>query len=876
MRQGAHRSSPSVTCESDDSPSKIVIFPAAGFVWPFEDNILRLWLNTLLRLVSGTYFLLTSLYCLLAFLPYTFCALIKAPPYAWMPWFVHHQAELYWAAAAAVLLADWPRRWKEKSQQFLTGCGLLAAGGIYLTLHPFLPGLESNRAAYGWGLAVLACMAGLTVWGWPKDARTQHNAKPSDGGLFGYSSGVLVALVVSLIYSVGAHLNPNHEAGTLTFHSADAELALWSMLSHVVVAVAILSTLNLIRLLAAKTQWPQPTSQVFTGIAIVVVVWISLARFLDRAMSFDRWAAQIYAASLALTLVLWGFSLVLPFVRRGASELSDVEKTKRSRRQTVATWGAMIPLTGLALASRSLIGGEDWNGFVASTCALLFWILMSLCIYRLRPGSAKYSATAVIGTLLLSAFAYKGLQATEIFWGKSLGSTDDEISVKFEEYGGRDASFQLAHSVLGNGRDQRCGDLCRILREYTNIRENRISSGVQLVDRLTPAQGHRPNIFIFVIDSMRPDYLGAYSPQQVHYTPNLDALAQDSVVFKNAYTQYAGTTLSEPAIWSGALLLHTHFPQPFTQVNSLQTLARTDGYQTVISYDTVLRELFTPADELVKLDADKPWNQFEVCSTLHQLESAMDGRKDPSQPVLFYTQPMNVHQFAHNDVPSAASQQWQGVTGLNSRITYEVHWVDSCLGQFVSYLKQRRMYDNSIIVVTSDHGDATGEYGRFSHSVSIWPEIMHVPLIVHLPAKMREHLVFDTDRLSTLTDIAPTLYYLLGHRPIRQHPLYGRPLFAETKPELEAYRRGDLLLASDVRAVYGILTADGRYLYVTYDSPAESYLFDLRQDPNAQRNIVTAALKQEYDEEIIEHLHEIADYYGYKPGVGSLLASAVH
>jgi hypothetical protein len=79
-----------------------------------------------------------------------------------------------------------------------------------------------------------------------------------------------------------------------------------------------------------------------------------------------------------------------------------------------------------------------------------------------------------------------------------------------------------------------------------------------------------------------------------------------------------------------------------------------------------------------------------------------------------------------------------------------------------------------------------------------------------------------------------------------------------------------------VRAVYGILTADGRYLYTTYDSPAQSYLFDLLADPNAQHNVLTPALKQRYDEEIIEHLQMIGDYYGYKPGVGSLLASVSH
>jgi len=83
-------------------------------------------------------------------------------------------------------------------------------------------------------------------------------------------------------------------------------------------------------------------------------------------------------------------------------------------------------------------------------------------------------------------------------------------------------------------------------------------------------------------------------------------------------------------------------------------------------------------------------------------------------------------------------------------------------------------------------------------------------------------------------------------------------------------------LASDVRAVYGILTADGRYLYTTYDSPAQSYLFDLTVDPNAQHDILTASLKRRYDQQIIERLQLVGDYYGYKPGVGSLLASTGH
>ena len=69
------------------------------------------------------------------------------------------------------------------------------------------------------------------------------------------------------------------------------------------------------------------------------------------------------------------------------------------------------------------------------------------------------------------------------------------------------------------------------------------------------------------------------------------------------------------------------------------------------------------------------------------------------------------------------------------------------------------------------------------------------------------------------------------------------------------------------------MTNHGRYLYTTYDSPAESYLFDLQADPNAQHNIVTNDLKRTYDERIISHLRQIADFYGYRAGIGSLLGA---
>jgi hypothetical protein len=834
---------------------------------------LRLWLNTLLKVVSGTYFVLTSLYCVLAFLPYTFYFLIKAPAYAWMPWFVHHQAILYWLAAAAAVAANWRAfdSRQRKDPRFLTGSALLALTGVYLTFRPFLSTVEDNRPAYWWSLASLLPLIALSLW---KQSGAPSGSEPAnDNRPFGYSGGLLIAFVVSLVYLAGARIHLYRETRALRFHAADAELTLWTLLSHFVLALAVLSVINLIFVLAAKTAKPQPVRRAVFGAAIFASLWTLLFRFLQDALNFGGWEGRVYAASLALALTLWGFSLVRPFLE--AQRTSAPVSTSRSKsRLQLGTWSALVLSGSLALAFPYIIGDADWSGFFQSTVTLLFWIVISVCLFRLRPMRTQYSAVLVLSVLVASGAIYKTLQASEIFWSKPLGATDDDISLSLESYAGHDNSFQLAHHILGNSRHEVCGDLCRILRENSNIRDTRLRApNVQLVDSLKPAEGERPNVFIFVIDSMRPDYLGAYNPR-VDYTPNLDAFAHESVVMHNVYTQYAGTSLSEPAIWSGAMMLHDHYLQPFSKLNSLDRMMHNDGYLMMVSIDEVLSAILPADEQLSRLDTDKKlWTRIELGSTLQQARKVLDVPEISGRPIFLYAQPKNVHQFAQNDVPSPTSQHWQAPQGMSGRITYEVHWVDKCLGEFFSYLKQRGMYDNSIIIVTSDHGDATGEFGRTSHSTSIWPEVMRVPLIIHLPPKMRETLVYDDTRIATLTDITPTLYYLLGHRPIRQNPLYGRPLFAETKEELDRYPRKDLLLASDVRAVYGILTADGRYMYTTYDSPAQSYLFDLTADPNAERDILTPALKRRYDEEIIDQLHQIGDFYGYKPGMGSLLAS---
>lgn len=826
--------------------------------------ILRTCLPTIAKLFWGIYLLLTSIYCLLAFLPYTYVAVIKAPPYAWMPWFANHQAILYWVLLALLAIANWPR---QRSLGFFLTTGLLILLGIYVLIRPFLPGLQNNWASYFWSLMVLAPL--LLVAAWEIERQWFTTPRHSNDSLFPYGIGILIAVAVALLYGIAAALRSYIDNHSCKLTLAGSELTAWSVLSHVLLAVIILSVLNLVRIATRRAGSSNRPFFLVTAALAFALLWKLLQGFLKSALTFEGWPAQLYASTLAAALILWIISLAMPFLTKRVPA-----KATASRGSKFAWFALVFGLSLLAIALPSAIGDSDWNGMLQNTFAVIFWAAVCLCFYSLRPRRASYSWVNVLAVLVLSTVAYKSLQATEIFWAKPLGSTDDEVSRALDAYAAQNASFQLVHHFLGNTREEACADLCRILRENTNIRDAQAKINLQLVDQLTPSSTSRPDILIFVIDSMRPDYLAAYNPQ-VDFTPHLDAFARDSIVVHNAYTQYAGTSLSEPAIWAGAMLLHAHYMQPFSRVNSLEQLAQVDGYRMVVSYDEILRQLLSPGDNAIKLDADKKlWNQLEVCSTIQQLEPLLANGLGTKQPVFFYAQPKNVHQFAHNDLPMISADHWRMRPGFNNRIAHEVWQVDGCVGNFFAFLKSRGLYDNSIIIVTSDHGDATGEFGRYSHSLTIYPEIMRVPLIVHLPENVRHNLIYDDAHLSALTDITPSLYYLLGHRPIRSNPLFGHPLFVESAAELAHNERDQLFLASDERAVYGLLMDNGKLLYTTYDSPAQSFLFDLSRDPNALHSILTDSLKRQYDQDIIKKLQSIADFYVYRPGVGSLLAAA--
>jgi arylsulfatase A-like enzyme len=280
-------------------------------------------------------------------------------------------------------------------------------------------------------------------------------------------------------------------------------------------------------------------------------------------------------------------------------------------------------------------------------------------------------------------------------------------------------------------------------------------------------------------------------------------------------------------------------------MNSLEKLIEVDGYQPFVSVDTVLRVLLAPPPGLVRLDqgVDK-WTQEDLCSTVADAESKLTRLHEPSRPVFFFAQPQNVHALTLGQISKVRPPQ-KSYPGFHPLLASELERADACFGDFMRYLKAQDLYADSIVVLTADHGESLGESGHKGHALELTPQVLRIPLIVHLPTAMRDKYVYDPQQIAFTTDIVPSLYYLLGHRPIVKDERFGRPMFTMTLEEQAEYARKSYLVISSYGPIYGILSSNGTGLFVANAVTGENQFFNLARDPGGTHSVPTTRSSQE-------------------------------
>jgi arylsulfatase A-like enzyme len=260
-----------------------------------------------------------------------------------------------------------------------------------------------------------------------------------------------------------------------------------------------------------------------------------------------------------------------------------------------------------------------------------------------------------------------------------------------------------------------------------------------------------------------------------------------------------------------------------------------------------------PSPGVDELDAGVTTMDYRLCGTLGQLESKL-AAAPPGTPVFAYSLPQDVHM---SRLP-ATVESGPDYQGFHAPYATKVHAIDACFGHFVDTLKARGLYDHSLIVLTSDHGEMLGEDGRFGHSTHLFPQVIRVPLIVHLPAALARRAAIDVDTVALSTDITPTIYSALAYTPAPANPLMGRSLVAMDAHAAEARRREPVVIASSYGAVYAVLQDNARRLYVADALSGTDLAYDRDAAGRWASVEVTAAARTVNQFLIRQHIDEVS------------------
>ncbi|HZW80693.1 MAG TPA: sulfatase-like hydrolase/transferase, partial [Candidatus Deferrimicrobiaceae bacterium] len=637
----------------------------------------------LTRLAFGLLCLVTSVYCLLLYIPFSYYGFIHDPILWWLPTFVRLHAYMYGMTSLAVAVSLIPDLRKAKTRTAASAFLLVnSALSLYFIIFSSLPHLRPDFAAYSWSIfglfpvVWLGAIDMISAHGSAEERLARVVRESPDFASLGFSAVAVTSgfATVSMIRGI-VDANP-HLSGKARLSGIFASLG-----AHIAIFVIIGGGF----ILAGKcSAWFRRSDLAYClltrTLAWALCVWAVL-RIALPTLSFTGALAGGVSCAVSLALVV-GFAGTVSRLKIQGRQIGGIAAPARTWSRGVLAGSFFL----LAYAIPTALAKTDWDFVLQKFAVLLLWaaVFMFLC-------KANFAAKVRKARPLASGLVIVITFATVIGFYELNSSTRGESvwSDRIEAYAGSDISFKTAADILSRSLDNGSHEaFYSVLRQHTNISSEVPAqpSAVELVSALTPSKVKKPNIFIFVIDSLRQDLVPQYSSTATS-TPEIARFASESIEFKKAFTRYAGTALSEPAIWVGALQAHKQYIQPFYPLNNLEKLLENDGYDSYVSVDPILSLLFSPAFPHHRLDAQTThWGELDFVPTLAEIERDIDARRgqDKEKPMFVYTQPQNVHTVTLELAKHGNTRREMSV--------YELERIDKAFGEFIEFLKKRGLY----------------------------------------------------------------------------------------------------------------------------------------------------------------------------------------
>jgi arylsulfatase A-like enzyme len=441
--------------------------------------------------------------------------------------------------------------------------------------------------------------------------------------------------------------------------------------------------------------------------------------------------------------------------------------------------------------------------------------------------------------------------------------------------------------------------------------------GSLLLSSCGKRQRSATNIILISIDTLRADHLGCYGYRR-DTSPNIDRFAAESIRFANAYAPTPWTLPSHAAMLTGIHPFKFGMDSQYSGIpENVPLLAenlKEVGYQTAAFVDSMPKG-FLGADRgfargfhkfdhapfqpglrykydmavtvevakqwLRERDKSKPFFLFLHTKSVHSTPFRKGGdprqfpydKPDPycsryltEEQALFHWYPPFVGYLSHYNTLLASGKiksdefPRQRIEALKAQYDASIYYTDEYFGKLLKNLDEMRLLDDTILVFTADHGEAFLEHRFFLHN-EVYKQLLHVPLIIRLPASCNGRTIKTPVGLE---DITPTILSLVDidipkivtgerlpmtstvNRPRRQ--FYGYYQFG----------------SEEFLDEFSLLEGDWKLVYQKYPNGKwQTELYNIAEDPEEQNPITTQTERQ-------TTLHkDLLKWMNSQPSIGS-------
>lgn len=437
--------------------------------------------------------------------------------------------------------------------------------------------------------------------------------------------------------------------------------------------------------------------------------------------------------------------------------------------------------------------------------------------------TAQSNLTCLIGLFISS------LCLLFLFYTFLYVTTHDKNSkepLKLTLFSGRTQPIRSHDAKLGHTTDTKL-----------NAREN-----ITRQRYVATSNGQQKNLIVIMVDGLRPDHMSVYGYAR-ETTPNLKRLSQqDSAhIFSNMRSVCGETTCAH------AGFMASRFVQDLPEnMFTLQEVLKRHDYTSrfIISGDHInfnnIREVYGSVDDYYDGSMAKGYyfNDDNVVINRTKSLPEWDGK-----PVMLHYHLLSAH-IMGKKFPAYRKfmphRRYSSMSNISKQAEYFNHYdngvlqADAVIQDLINTLSHKNYLKNTLLVITSDHGEALGEHGVFTHTNNVIEEILRIPLLMFsfgYPSTLPK----QSDHFMSIIDLAPTILKELGFKtPVS---------WQGNSVDKALHRPFTFFEMSAFKGLYDHRDTSTLWKYWRNFNTGEEFVYDITRDASEQKNLIWTANK---------------------------------